>query len=315
MEKENEVIETIRKFTKDENAQFIKLDDTFKFKCQQCGQCCMHRHDIILNPFDVYNGAKYLGITTDEFVSKYLDVELGADSKIPMLLLKSDERTGFCPFLKFDVKGGGKFKCSIHAAKPGACANHPIGVITSHKMDSEDDSDDNIEELSFIKVEQCDNSKSDNDVLVRDWVKSYTDNIEEIRVAHEIQTYMTKFFMPSELFKLCSFIIRTKKASKLEDAKDIFGMFLMAMETVVHSTIGYGYIEYDTNKPFLEQARKNKEELKGLYEAVGNIFKEMKEACGLKEDDNIDKLLDMANAMFYNKDTENLEGGDADVNN
>ena len=53
-----------------------------------------------------------------------------------MLLLKSDDETGFCPFLKLDVKGGGKFKCSIHAAKPGACANHPIGVIMSFEKNT-----------------------------------------------------------------------------------------------------------------------------------------------------------------------------------
>lgn len=309
MEKDKEMIEQIKKVVKDDNIQFIDINDTFKFKCQQCGQCCMHRHDIILNPFDVYNGAKYLGITPEEFVSKYLDVDLGANSKIPMLLLKSDERTGFCPFLKFDVKAGGKFKCSIHAAKPGACANHPIGVITSRKVD------DDTEELKFVKVEQCDNSKVDNDVLVKDWVQTYLDNSDEIRISHEIQTYMTRFFIPSELFKLCSLIIKVKKESKAEDANGIAAMLLLAMETVVNNTVRYGYIEYDINKPFLEQAQENKEQLKGLYESVGNIFKDMKEACGLKEDDNIDKLLDMVHAMFYNKDTENLEGGDADVNN
>ena len=87
-----------------------------------------------------------------------------------MLLLKSDDETGFCPFLKFDVKSGGKFKCNIHAAKPGACANHPIGVVTARKTDSD------VEEFTFIKVDQCENSKCDNDVLVKDWVKPYLDN-------------------------------------------------------------------------------------------------------------------------------------------
>ena len=175
MDDKNAMLEAIKKTTRDDSTQIIDINDTFKFKCQQCGQCCMNRHDIIVNPFDVYNGAKYLGITPEEFVITYLDAELGSKSKIPMLLLKSDDETGFCPFLKFDVKGGGKFKCSIHAAKPGACANHPIGVVTARKTDSD------VEEFTFIKVDQCENSKCDNDVLVKDWVKPYLDNTEEIR--------------------------------------------------------------------------------------------------------------------------------------
>ena len=26
----------------------IGIDDAFKFKCKQCGQCCHHREDILL---------------------------------------------------------------------------------------------------------------------------------------------------------------------------------------------------------------------------------------------------------------------------
>ena len=29
----------------------VGLDDIFKFHCDQCGKCCIHREDIILSPF------------------------------------------------------------------------------------------------------------------------------------------------------------------------------------------------------------------------------------------------------------------------
>ena len=313
MDDKNEMLEAIKNVTKDKSTQIIDINDTFKFKCQQCGQCCMNRHDIIVNPFDVYNGAKYLGITPEEFVITYLDAELGSKSKIPMLLLKSDDETGFCPFLKLDVKGGGKFKCSIHAAKPGACANHPIGVVTARKTDSDD------EEFTFIKVGQCENSKFDNDVLVKDWVQPYLDNTEDIRLAHKIQTYITNFFLPSDFFQLSMFVLHATDANigvgagvtsdkAKEKLKD-------AVQTVFVNTIGYGYVDYDTSKPFAEQAKKNLEALKDFYETMKELFELMKMACGIKEGDSIQEFVEQHQGILYDGNTDMTEGGDTNGSN
>ena len=35
----------------------IGLDDTFTFRCTQCGKCC-HQRDILLSPKDLFNIAK-----------------------------------------------------------------------------------------------------------------------------------------------------------------------------------------------------------------------------------------------------------------
>ena len=32
----------------------IGLDDSFRFHCNVCGQCCKNRDDILLNPYDLY---------------------------------------------------------------------------------------------------------------------------------------------------------------------------------------------------------------------------------------------------------------------
>ena len=314
MDDKNEMLKAIKETIGDRSAQIIDIHDTFKFKCQQCGQCCMNRHDIIVNPFDVYNGAKYLGITPEEFIITYLDAELGSKSKIPILLLKSDEETGFCPFLKFDVKGGGKFKCSIHAAKPGACANHPIGVVTACKTDSDDD-----EEFTFIKVDQCENSKCDNDVLVKDWVQPYIDNVEDIRLAHKIQTYITNFFLPSDFFQLSMFILHAADANtgvgteiKLDKAKE---KLRDAIQAVFANTIGYGYTNYDINKPFAEQAKKNLEILKDFYEAMKKIFELMKQTCGIKEGESIQEFIEQHQGILYDNNTDMTKGGDTNGNN
>ena len=314
MDDKNEMLKAIKETIGDRSAQIIDIHDTFKFKCQQCGQCCMNRHDIIVNPFDVYNGAKYLGITPEEFIITYLDAELGSKSKIPILLLKSDEETGFCPFLKFDVKGGGKFKCSIHAAKPGACANHPIGVVTACKTDSDHD-----EEFTFIKVDQCENSKCDNDVLVKDWVQPYIDNVEDIRLAHKIQTYITNFFLPSDFFQLSMFVLHAADANvgvgagiKSDEAKE---RLRDAIQTVFTNTIGFGYVNYDTSKPFAEQAIKNLETLKDFYEVMKELFELMKMSCGIKEGDSIQEFVEQHQEILYHDNTDMTEGGDTNGNN
>ena len=38
----------------------IGVDEPFKFNCDMCGKCCIHREDILLNAKDIYHMAKEL---------------------------------------------------------------------------------------------------------------------------------------------------------------------------------------------------------------------------------------------------------------
>lgn len=49
----------------------IGLDDTFAFKCRECGKCCKEREDILLNSRDVYNIATALNLTHEQVIEKY----------------------------------------------------------------------------------------------------------------------------------------------------------------------------------------------------------------------------------------------------
>ena len=60
-DRQDSVIEKIRENKLDEN-------DTFKFSCNQCGECCRNRHDILLPPHDIYRIAKYLKKGSDKDV-------------------------------------------------------------------------------------------------------------------------------------------------------------------------------------------------------------------------------------------------------
>ena len=266
------VMEAIKKMTGN-NATFMNLDDTFEFNCKQCGKCCMNREDIILNPFDIYNGAKYLGITCEEFLMRYTTIQLGGHSKIPIVLLAQDER-GMCPLLKFDIKDGGKFKCSIHEAKPGVCANHPIGVVRGRK-NSKIDAD-----VNFIKVDQCPNSMIDaKPQVIKDWVAKYIANQEDITFGHDMQTMVTDYFDSRAFW----FVINELKHNAKECVKENKNA-----DTLVHTmdellkgyminVIGSTYANYDTSRPFKEQAIENKASLHDFYEATKTIFEHLSE--------------------------------------
>lgn len=96
----------------------MNLDDEFYYGCMQCGSCC-HDIDIILNPYDLYRLAKYLGLSTEEVIMKYCLWHIGENSKLPVVWLEFTE-DGACPFLKQN-------RCAVQEAKPFVCAAYPLG--------------------------------------------------------------------------------------------------------------------------------------------------------------------------------------------
>ncbi|NBJ88519.1 YkgJ family cysteine cluster protein [Acutalibacter sp. 1XD8-36] len=98
----------------------LKPDEPFKFHCTMCGKCCIKREDILLNPRDMYNLAKELGMTPHEVMNTYCETYIGSDSRLPVVRLKPRGEIRRCPLLK-------DRKCSVHNTKPTVCALFPIG--------------------------------------------------------------------------------------------------------------------------------------------------------------------------------------------
>lgn len=264
-DKPEDAMEAMRKFTGDDSLQPIDIDDSFGFKCQQCGRCCMNRKDIILNPFDIYNGARYLGITPEEFLKNYTYVDLGCTSKVPMVLLNTNSN-GFCPLLKFDIKDGGKFKCMIHAAKPGACSNHPIGVAYSTNKTTGESS------TQYVKVQQCENSVSDEMHTVREWVQPYLDHQDEINVAHKIQHLVVDYFNPRDFWMVCATLRKIVDIPGAEDDNKFTEMAKELMERYIIASVSLGYARYDINRPFIEQAEENIKDLDDFYTRTKELY-------------------------------------------
>lgn len=264
----------------------IGIDDYFEFECQQCGACCMHRNDIILNAFDIYNASKYLGIETRDFITNYTIRYLGANSKIPIIVLKSEEKNGFCPFLKFDYAGCGAFKCSINPAKPGACSSHPIGLMSS--CDIADNGDVNSIKTSFIKVDQCPQSKTGKMQRVKDWMKGYLDHKDESLKAHEMSIVTNSIINWREFFLITG--VFTVSAARHGVKKVGDDMMTQAFNVLASLLIEFGYANFDTDKDFCLQCDENSEILKTQFTELNDkLLPSMKEVfyetCGITIED------------------------------
>ena len=68
----------------------IGLDEPFQFHCTQCGKCCIHREDILLNPQDLFRIAKHLEQTPQDVVEHFCEVYTGQDSRMPIVRLSPE---------------------------------------------------------------------------------------------------------------------------------------------------------------------------------------------------------------------------------
>ena len=85
----------------DRNDAILKLmekplgpEDTFRFRCKQCGSCCRDRIDILLSPFDLCRMAKELDEPLQNVFEKYghaYTVRIGKKVNLTKVLVKSAE--------------------------------------------------------------------------------------------------------------------------------------------------------------------------------------------------------------------------------
>ena len=199
----------------------LNADDTFSFRCKQCGGCCRDRIDILLSPFDICRMAKQLDIPPEEVIYNYGYVYIGKTSKIPLVSLRMRPDTNECPFLE-------KNRCKIHKGKPAACALFPLGRFAAR-------TDDNDVKISYI-LQPVDCGTKDEEHTVRQWMSSF--NLEE-----------------SEQF----FFIWQDKAMQLSERmkKIIDDMPPRVQEMLINQITHFIYVSYDIEKPIQPQLERN----------------------------------------------------------
>lgn len=103
----------------------LRLDDKFKFACHpglECfGRCCRDIN-IFLSPYDVLRLKNSLGLTSTEFLRKYVIRHTVPYSGFPVVQLRMREDEGLlCPF----ITAGG---CAVYAERPWSCRMAPVEI-------------------------------------------------------------------------------------------------------------------------------------------------------------------------------------------
>lgn len=247
----------------DPTIRLVEKNDTFSFKCTRCGKCCMgYRNDIILNPYDIYKIAKELNISCSNVIEKYCSFHIGEHSNVPIITIDHDKSNGWCKFLEFDVKEGGVFGCSVNNSKPGACMNHPIGAVRT-SVNGKDQT------IQYILTDMCEYHEEE-EVTVGDWVKKYEESLEEVNKGNELVVVPLNVINTEKFMK----ILNDPNNDELNISKETKELMVHAYTTLI---IGNLYCNYDTDRPFIEQADENKKETEDkltelkLYIKLGGI--------------------------------------------
>lgn len=210
----------------------IGVDDTFRFGCKQCGKCCINREDILLNPKDLYNIAKELGLTPQQVVDQYGETYLGQTSRLPIVRLKPRGSIKRCPLLK-------DHKCSVHRAKPVVCAMYPLG--RSIRIESDKYSPEQIENVDIqyiINPVKCgDHSETHT---VREWLEEFNLPIQDESFIQWQKTISTV-------------------GARIHEMEPIYSD--RCMELVWSLVYAALYLNYDMGREYDEQFRMNSEKL------------------------------------------------------
>ena len=212
---------------------FVSKDTKFKFRCVQCGECCRNvraEDKIILSPIDLYRAAKHLDLEIQEILATYCDMVPGGESMLPLVILK-ERVDGSCSFLK-------KGKCTIHEAKPIACAMYPLGrVAFLNDVTGE-------QEFHYYLEEADCAAQKDEEVRVQDWLDAF-----------QIDEYDECVKLYKRLGRVCSRLMH--EAETMEAKQEMFqtAFFLM-------------YVKYDRNQPLQPQLEQNLAFIQSLHPDV-----------------------------------------------
>ena len=119
----------------------VKLtgESRFRFSCHKgvkCFTACCSNINIVLPPYDLLRLRKRLGMTAEEFIDTYCDIEILAKTLLPVITLKmrQDEKKS-CPFLTTEG-------CTVYEDRPNICRYYPVGMATLRKKDVEGGKDE-----------------------------------------------------------------------------------------------------------------------------------------------------------------------------
>jgi len=143
----------------------LTANSRFKFRCHKgvkCFTACCSNINIVLPPYDLLRLRKRFGMTTEDFINKYCEIEILAKTLLPVITLKmqNDEKRS-CPFVTPDG-------CTVYEDRPNICRYYPVGMATLRKQDAEGGKD----EFYFMtKEDHCKGFEEEQEWTIAAWRK------------------------------------------------------------------------------------------------------------------------------------------------
>jgi len=145
-----------------ENYKRLNLNDSFRFSCNKdvpCFNACCKDINIFLTPYDILRMKKRLGLSSEEFLSKFTLTPFTKDMKLPVVVLKmGEDPSKKCSFVSEDG-------CTIYEDRPWPCRMYPLGFA------SPGEGLENEKEFYFLMDEpDCLGFKENREYTVESWL-------------------------------------------------------------------------------------------------------------------------------------------------
>jgi len=230
----------------------IGLDDTFAFKCRECGKCCKSREDILLTGRDLFNIAKCLKITIPQAIEIYCEVYIGSSSRVPIIRLLPKGSNKVCPLLN-------NGKCLVHTSKPTICGLFPIGRVSTGAVIEEGIKSGEKMHLHYI-LNPIDCGGRRKKQTVRQWLEAF--NIPVDDEFYGLWTQTTTYL--SEMFR------------KFEDGQTTE----KALSALWNAVIEALYVDYNTDKDFFEQFKVQSDKIMSIFKELDTVFSDVTKLGG-----------------------------------
>jgi Fe-S-cluster containining protein len=106
------------------NVRKVGTEETFSFLCHPgipCFTHCCRQLELALTPYDVLRLKNAAGLTSSDFLERYVIIEREEQDTFPRLYLTMvDDGKASCVFVS-------DHGCTVYADRPGACRAYPIG--------------------------------------------------------------------------------------------------------------------------------------------------------------------------------------------
>jgi len=142
------------------SARHLDPKGTFCFACHPevpCFTQCCRQLDLPLTPYDVLRLRNCLGLSSQQFLETYVEVEENGNGAFPGLYLAMLEVGGRCPFI-------GRKGCSVYNDRPGPCRLYPVGRGAHRQTDGGID-----ETFVLVEEKHCKGFLAGRTFTVTEW--------------------------------------------------------------------------------------------------------------------------------------------------